>query len=72
LLNGGILDGNFSLNEYVLGGAFSLDGLHPVQEAMTLQASRSINTTYGSILPMIDLGLYPVLPVSTENRTKIV
>lgn len=65
LSNGGILDGNFSLNaEYVLGGAFSLDGLHPGPRGYALIAnafSRSINTTYGSFLPMIDLGLYPVL-----------
>jgi hypothetical protein len=65
LLNGGILDGNFVLTtEYVLGGAFSLDGLHPGPRGYALIAnafSRSINATYGSTLPMIDLGLYPVL-----------
>jgi hypothetical protein len=65
LLNGGVLDGNFVLTtEYVLGGAFSLDGLHPGPRGYALIAnafSRSINTTYGSTLPMIDLGLYPVL-----------
>jgi len=65
LANGGILDGNFNLNaEYVLGGAFSLDGLHPGPRGYALFAnafSRSINTTYGSTLPMIDLGLYPIL-----------
>jgi hypothetical protein len=63
LLNGGVLDGNFVLTtEYVLGGAFSLDGLHPGQEVcVNCNAfSESINT-YGSTLPMIDLGLYPVL-----------
>jgi hypothetical protein len=63
--NGGILDGNFILKaEYVLGGAFSLDGIHPGPRANALIAnafSTAINTTYGSTLPMIDLGLYPIL-----------
>jgi hypothetical protein len=65
LLNGGVASGNFILNtEYVLGGAFSLDGLHPGPRGYALIAnafSTAINTTYGSTLPMIDLGLYPIL-----------
>ncbi|MFT5602196.1 MAG: lysophospholipase L1-like esterase [Flavobacteriales bacterium] len=65
LSNGGIISNSFTLTStYVTGGSFSLDGVHPSARGYALIAnafSAAINTTYESTLPMIDLGLYPIL-----------
>jgi len=65
LSSGGIVSSSFNLSStYVTGGAFSLDGIHPSPRGYALIAnsfSAAINTTYGSTLPMINLGLYPIL-----------
>jgi lysophospholipase L1-like esterase len=65
LSNGGIVSNSFTVTStYVTGGMFSLDGIHPSPRGYALIAnafSTAINTTYGSTLPMIDLGLYRIL-----------
>jgi lysophospholipase L1-like esterase len=65
LSSGGIVSNSFTLTStYVTGGAFSLDGVHPSPRGYALIAnafSAAINTTYGSTLPMIDLGLFRIL-----------
>lgn len=65
LSNGGIVGNSFTLTStYVTGGSFSLDGVHPSPRGYALIAnafSAAINTTYESTLPMINLGLYPIL-----------
>jgi hypothetical protein len=55
LLNGGVLDGNVLTTEYVLGGAFSLDGLHGLGYALMQMLSVDLLIQPGSTLPMIDL-----------------
>ena len=64
LSTGGIVSSSFNLSStYVTGGVFSLDGIHPSPRGYALIAnsfSAAINSTYGSTLPMINLGLYPI------------
>ncbi|MFI0491669.1 G-D-S-L family lipolytic protein [Flavobacterium sp.] len=61
----GIVSNDFTLTStYVTGGAFSLDGVHPSPRGYALIAnafSTAINATYTSTLPMVNLGLYPIL-----------
>jgi lysophospholipase L1-like esterase len=65
LSNGGVVSNSFTITStYVTGGMFSLDGIHPSPRGYALIAnafSAAINTTYESTLPMIDVGLYPIL-----------
>lgn len=54
--------------DYVFGGAFSLDGVHPTSRGYALIANefiKKINETYGSTLRTVKLTNYPILrPVS--------
>jgi lysophospholipase L1-like esterase len=66
LLNGGIpYEGGYVLkSDFVFGGAFSLDGIHPTARGYAMIAnmfSAAINTKYGSNLPPVKLSAYPVL-----------
>ncbi|MBT8267433.1 MAG: G-D-S-L family lipolytic protein [Bacteroidia bacterium] len=64
---GSFSDGNFTLtSELVLGGAFSLDGVHPTSRGYALIANeflRAIDATYGSTFiesgNTFDIGAYP-------------
>jgi hypothetical protein len=52
---------NFNL-EFIHGGAFSLDGIHPTAKGYALIANefvKAINTQYGSSLPEVDVNAYP-------------
>ena len=64
LLNGGIRFGNHHLTAtYVTGGAFSLDGIHPSARGYAFIANeflKSISATYGSSMPAINIGNYPI------------
>lgn len=64
LLNGGIRFGNYHLTaNYVTGGAFSLDGIHPSARGYAMIANRfleAINATYGSNFKGVDLGTYQI------------
>lgn len=61
----GIVGNGFTMTStYVTGGSFSLDGVHPSPRGYALIAnyfSAAINTKYGSTLPKVNLGLYPIL-----------
>ncbi len=63
--NGGIPYENEILkSDFVFGGAFSLDGVHPTPRGYALIAnefSKAINTKYGSNLPMVQLTKYRTL-----------
>jgi hypothetical protein len=63
--SGGIFDSYFnSTSNYVWGGAFSLDGVHPSPRGYALIANefmKSINLTYGSNLKPVSLGDYRIL-----------
>lgn len=64
LLNGGIRYGNYHITaEYVKGGAFSLDGIHPTARGYALIANKfieAINDKYGSTLRTVNLQSYPM------------
>jgi lysophospholipase L1-like esterase len=64
LSNGGIRFGNFTMtSSYAVGGAFSLDGIHPSARGYGLIANifiEAINKKYGSTLRPVDLALYPI------------
>lgn len=64
LSSGGIRFGNFVMSSnYVTGGAFSLDGVHPSGRGYGLIANifiDAINAKYGSTLRHVDLALYPI------------
>jgi len=64
LSSGGIRFGNFTMtSSYAVGGAFSLDGVHPSPRGYGLIANifiDAINAKYGSTLRHVDLGSYPI------------
>lgn len=61
----GIVASGFTMTStYVTGGSFSLDGVHPSPRGYALIAnafSAAINAKYTATLPMVNLGLYPIL-----------
>ena len=63
--NGGINSNGFNVtSNYVTGGGFSMDGVHPSPRGYALIANKfleAINTTYGSNLKAVDLGNYRIL-----------
>lgn len=71
LSSGGIRFGNFTMtSSYAVGGAFSLDGVHPSARGYGLIANifvDAINAKYGSTLRHVDLALYPIqYPVTIQ------
>ena len=57
-------NGYTMLSTYVTGGSFSLDGVHPSPRGYVLIANafaEAINAKYTSTLPLVNLGLYPIL-----------
>ncbi|MNQ40405.1 GDSL-like Lipase/Acylhydrolase [compost metagenome] len=64
LANGGIRFGNFTMSSsFAIGGAFSLDGVHPSARGYGLIANifiDAINEKYGSTLRHVDLAQYPI------------
>jgi lysophospholipase L1-like esterase len=62
--NGGVRFGNYHLSSnYVTGGGFSLDGVHPSSRGYALIANKfleAINAKYGSTFRPIDLGNYSI------------
>lgn len=65
LSGSGIVSNSFTLtSEYVTGGAFSLDGVHPGPRGYALIANAftaAINAKYASTLKLVDLSSYPAL-----------
>ncbi|KAF2335520.1 SGNH/GDSL hydrolase family protein [Flavobacterium daemonense] len=63
LSNGGVKFGNFTMTSaFAVGGAFSLDGVHPSARGYGLIANifiDAINAQYGSTLRHVDLATYP-------------
>lgn len=70
LANGGIsFDAGTLTSEYVTGGAFSLDGVHPTPRgyaAIANEIIRQINATYGSTVPGVNIGNYGTITISNE------
>ncbi|SCY23846.1 hypothetical protein SAMN02927903_00992 [Flavobacterium caeni] len=65
LLDGGIVRNGYTMKtDYVTGGMFSLDGVHPSPRGYALIANffaAAVNATYGSNLPDVDLTDYRIL-----------
>lgn len=65
LLHGGIVKNGYTLTStYVTGGTFSLDGIHPSPRGYAFIANmfaEAINATYGSNLPVKNLGDFRIL-----------
>jgi hypothetical protein len=65
--NGIPFDGGVLTSDFVSGGAFSLDGVHLTPRGYALVANetiKAINQTYGSNLPMVNLGDYKTISTS--------
>ncbi len=60
--NGGIpYDGGILTSQFVTGGAFSLDGVHPTPRGYAYTANliiQAINETYDATIPMVHIGNY--------------
>ena len=62
LADGGIpFDGGMLTSQFVTGGAFSLDGVHPTPRGYAFTANliiKAINRTYDATIPMVNVGNY--------------
>ena len=62
--NGGILT-----SQFVTGGGFSLDGVHPTPRGYAFTANtviNAINAQYGSNVPNVDIGDYATVTISND------
>ncbi|TVZ27027.1 GDSL-like lipase/acylhydrolase family protein [Gillisia sp. Hel_I_86] len=68
--NGGIpFDGGVLTSQFVQGGAFSLDGVHPTPRGYALVANTildAINATYNSTVPKVNIGAYGTVTLSND------
>lgn len=67
--NGLNFNGGTLTSTYASGGAFSLDGVHPTPRGYALTANfimEAINETYGSTLPLVDIGTYRSIQTSNN------
>ena len=68
--NGGIAyDGGVLTSQFVTGGAFSLDGVHPTPRGYAYTANliiKAINDTYDATIPMVHIGNYPTITLSNN------
>ncbi|TVZ21961.1 GDSL-like lipase/acylhydrolase family protein [Dokdonia sp. Hel_I_63] len=68
--NGGVaFSGGILSSQFVTGGAFSLDGVHPTPRGYAFTANaviNAINSTYGSTIPGVDIGNYASVTISND------
>ncbi len=68
--NGGIAyDGGVLTSQFVTGGAFSLDGVHPSPRGYAYTANliiKAINETYDATIPTVNIGNYPTIMVTNN------
>ncbi|SRX53757.1 G-D-S-L family lipolytic protein [Aequorivita sp. CIP111184] len=68
--NGGIpYDGGILTSQFVTGGAFSLDGVHPTPRGYAYTANliiKAINDTYNATIPMVHIGNYATVTLSNN------
>lgn len=66
--NGGIAyDGGILTSQFVTGGGFSLDGVHPTPRGYAYISNlmiHAINTTYDATIPSVHIGNYPTITLS--------
>lgn len=69
--NGGIaFDGGMLTSQFVTGGAFSLDGVHPTPRGYAYTANlviQAINNTYDATIPMVNIGDYGTVTLNGTN-----
>ncbi|HLS12263.1 MAG TPA: hypothetical protein VK050_08875 [Flavobacteriaceae bacterium] len=65
LADGGLsYDAGMLTSDYVTGGAFSLDGVHPTARGYAFIANemvKAIESTYGADLPKVNIGEFPTI-----------
>lgn len=70
LADGGITyDGGYLTSDFVTGGAFSLDGIHPTPRGyayVTNLIIGAINQTYDATVPVVNVGDYPTITLSNN------
>lgn len=70
LSDGGVpYDGGVLTSQFVTGGAFSLDGVHPTPRGYAYISNlilRAINETYEATIPTINVGDYPTVTISNN------
>lgn len=70
LANGGLpYDGGILTSQFVTGGAFSLDGVHPTARGYAYTANmiiNAINDTYGATIPKVHIGNYPTITLTNN------
>lgn len=70
LSNGGIsFDGGMLTSQFVTGGAFSLDGVHPTPRGYAFTANviiQAINNTYDATIPMVNIGNYNTITLTNN------
>ncbi|CAM3266431.1 G-D-S-L family lipolytic protein [Aequorivita lipolytica] len=68
--NGGIVyDGGVLTSQFVTGGAFSLDGVHPTPRGYAYTANliiKAINDTYNATIPMVHIGNYATITLANN------
>ncbi|MCB0452220.1 MAG: G-D-S-L family lipolytic protein [Aequorivita sp.] len=68
--NGGIAyDGGVLTSQFVTGGAFSLDGVHPTPRGYAYTANliiRAINETYDATIPTVHIGNYATVTLANN------
>ncbi|MBT0607676.1 SGNH/GDSL hydrolase family protein [Aequorivita echinoideorum] len=68
--NGGIsYDAGLLTNQFVTGGAFSLDGVHPTARGYAYVANlaiQAINETYDATIPTVNIGDYPTITLTNN------
>lgn len=70
LANGGIpYDGGILTSQFVTGGAFSLDGVHPTPRGYAYISNLiidAINETYSASVPTVHIGNYPTFTITNN------
>ncbi|NGX83375.1 G-D-S-L family lipolytic protein [Aequorivita sp. KMM 9714] len=70
LSDGGIpYDGGVLTSQFVTGGAFSLDGVHPTARGYAYTANmmiQAINDTYDATIPTVQIGYYPTITLANN------
>lgn len=65
---GGVTSNGVTItNQFVTGGAFSLDGVHPTPRGYAYTANlviQAINAKYGGNIPLVDIGTYGTITAS--------
>jgi hypothetical protein len=63
-------DGGLLTSQFVTGGAFSLDGVHPTPRGYAFTANliiNEINRTYDATIPMVNIGNYGTVTVTNNG-----